>query len=262
MSAPLRKQFSIRHLLLLVLLVSVALALTTQFKHVGTAVAFFVIGAAAGWWFGGWRLSVASLTALLIFVAGYVACWVQLSHMAHMAGGRQLSTLAYVQMVRQAMSLYEEEHGRLPEKLDDLVAEPYGPGLRLTDAWRQPFEYRLLPLPEQFELVSLGRDGVAGGRGLDADLRLTALEEFDGYPAINERLPPIQFAYEAQGSFTVFMTILVTSILAGSLWFSTAQVPIQSRQWLVASLIATVVGSVIVATYLAAIYVLLGNSGH
>ncbi len=75
-----RVQFSIRHLLLAFLSLSVLLALATQFKHVGFVAFCFLAATVVGWWLRKWRLMFAGLTALCVFIISYVACWTQIGH--------------------------------------------------------------------------------------------------------------------------------------------------------------------------------------
>ena len=75
-----RIQFSVRHLLLAFVFLSVLLALATQFKHVGFATFCFLAAAVAGWWLRKWRLMLAGLTALCVFVISYAACRIQNGH--------------------------------------------------------------------------------------------------------------------------------------------------------------------------------------
>ena len=73
-------QFSIRHLLVFVLAVSVLLALTTQLRHVGFTAFCFLAAAGIGKWRHKRWLAAASVTALLVFTITYLTCWVSLGY--------------------------------------------------------------------------------------------------------------------------------------------------------------------------------------
>lgn len=49
----------------------------------------------------------------------------------------------------------------------------------MTDGWGRPLRY-WTTATNGFEIVSLGRDGVPGGSGLDADMRISVLIEGQG----------------------------------------------------------------------------------
>jgi general secretion pathway protein G len=75
---------------------------------------------------------------------------------------------------------YQLDTGRLPAKLDDLVSAPsgaagwlgpYAKANELNDPWGNPIEYRSPGEGQPFELISLGKDGRAGGTSFDADIR-------------------------------------------------------------------------------------------
>ena len=75
-----RVQFSVLHLLLAFVFLSVLLALVTQFKHVGFVAFCFLAATVVGWWLRKWRLMLAGLTALCVFVISYAACRIQNGH--------------------------------------------------------------------------------------------------------------------------------------------------------------------------------------
>lgn len=74
---------------------------------------------------------------------------------------------------------YQLDTGRLPAKLEDLVSAPSGAGgwlgpyakaSELNDPWGNPIQYRTPGEGQPFELISLGKDGRAGGSSYDADI--------------------------------------------------------------------------------------------
>ena len=81
-----------------------------------------------------------------------------------------LGTQMEMQAVASAVRAYESERGALPVELG-AVADRFDAGVVPDDYFGRPFEYvRPGPYGEDFGLRSLGRDGVEGGIGEDADV--------------------------------------------------------------------------------------------
>jgi len=85
-----------------------------------------------------------------------------------------------VQTVAGKVENYQLDTGKLPAKLDDLVTQPggtsgwlgpYAKPAELNDPWGHPLEYRAPGEGQPFDLISLGKDGKAGGSSVDADIR-------------------------------------------------------------------------------------------
>uniref|UniRef100_UPI001490810C type II secretion system protein GspG n=1 Tax=Acinetobacter baumannii TaxID=470 RepID=UPI001490810C len=75
---------------------------------------------------------------------------------------------------------YQIDTGKLPGSLNDLVTAPAGVGgwlgpfakpADLNDPWGHALEYRAPGVGQPYELISLGKDGKAGGSSVDADIR-------------------------------------------------------------------------------------------
>ena len=90
----------------------------------------------------------------------------------------QERTRAHLADLRSALEVYAETHrGAYPDSLEALVA-PDAEGHTILrdarelprDAWDRPFVYEPPAGARPLRLYSLGRDGRAGGRGMDADL--------------------------------------------------------------------------------------------
>lgn len=86
----------------------------------------------------------------------------------------QVSTLA------GKIEAFQMDTGRLPASLDELVTQPgdasgwlgpYAKEAELKDPWNHPFEYTMPGDGQPFDLVSLGKDGKAGGTSVDADVK-------------------------------------------------------------------------------------------
>lgn len=87
---------------------------------------------------------------------------------------------AQVQTLAEKVQQYEMDTGSLPPTLDALVANagnapgwlgPYAKPAELKDPWSHPYVYRVPGEGRPFDLVSLGKDGQAGGESVDADLK-------------------------------------------------------------------------------------------
>lgn len=87
---------------------------------------------------------------------------------------------AQVQTLVEKIGQYEQDTGRLPQKLEDLVKAPseaagwlgpYAKDGELKDPWNHAYNYTVPGQGRPFELVSLGADGQPGGGSVDADIR-------------------------------------------------------------------------------------------
>jgi general secretion pathway protein G len=87
---------------------------------------------------------------------------------------------AQVQTLAEKVQQYEMDTGTLPGSLDALVANPgnatgwlgpYAKPVELRDPWNHPYEYRVPGDGQAFDLISLGKDGQAGGESVDGDVK-------------------------------------------------------------------------------------------
>jgi general secretion pathway protein G len=89
-------------------------------------------------------------------------------------------TAARMKQVQGVLQLFNADHDRYPESLQDLVRRPSYVDPRkwpaegylqepAVDEWGRPFLYRVPGKRGPFDLVSLGKDGREGGEGEDAD---------------------------------------------------------------------------------------------
>lgn len=82
--------------------------------------------------------------------------------------------------VAAAIDLYRLETGKLPRRLEDMVANPgdvprwRGPYLRkkslMQDPWHNDLQYQQPGQHGAYDLLSYGADGRQGGNGNDADI--------------------------------------------------------------------------------------------
>ena len=92
------------------------------------------------------------------------------------------ATKATLEQLSSALEFFKMDNNKYPDKLEDLLDMPsyadskkWPPGGYLkkmpVDGWGKPFVYR--PSGSQgrpFDLGSLGKDGLEGGEGYDADI--------------------------------------------------------------------------------------------
>jgi general secretion pathway protein G len=87
---------------------------------------------------------------------------------------------AQVQTLAAKVEQYEMDTGSLPASLDGLVDNganavgwlgPYAKAAELKDPWNHAYVYRVPGDGQAFDLVSLGKDGQAGGESVDADVK-------------------------------------------------------------------------------------------
>ncbi len=85
---------------------------------------------------------------------------------------------AQVQTLAEKVNQYEMDTGSLPPNLNALITDPgaagwlgpYAKPAELKDPWNHAYVYRVPGEGQSFDLISLGRDGQAGGTSVDADI--------------------------------------------------------------------------------------------
>lgn len=255
-----QSQFTLRQLLLVMGLLSVSLALTTQWRHIGFVLACFFVACAVGTWRKHAGMFFAGLTGLIVFVTTYAAAWVQLGDNFTMNSEYLRGDTYLLRQLDAALAQHAQEEGAFPQTLEELDNSqrefPVDEEGRLIGQWRQSVHYRRLA--EGYELATLGRDGEPGGLGGDADLESPGSSRSKA-PSL--RLPFRYFAFEANGSWGVFLAALVGSLMTANLaWSLPKQLP--NRNQLLGAVIVIAVGASVVAVFLAGFYVAAGNSGH
>ncbi len=85
-----------------------------------------------------------------------------------------------VQTLAGKVENYQLDTGSLPARLDDLLVQPgnvsgwlgpYAKAAELKDPWGHAIEYRTPGEAQAFDLLSLGKDGQAGGESYNADIK-------------------------------------------------------------------------------------------
>lgn len=90
---------------------------------------------------------------------------------------RDHTSMTKFQMISLAQKIqaYQDDHGRLPEKLDQLLSkhssESYATRKNLVDPWNNTLIFRVRS-PNSFALISLGADQMLGGTGNNQDTQL------------------------------------------------------------------------------------------
>jgi general secretion pathway protein G len=86
---------------------------------------------------------------------------------------------AQVQTLAEKVQQFEMDTGGLPASLDSLVKSPgdaagwlgpYAKDAELKDPWNHPYVYKVPGEAGPFDLMSLGKDGQAGGDSVNADI--------------------------------------------------------------------------------------------
>ena len=85
---------------------------------------------------------------------------------------------AQVQTLAEKVGQFQQDTGALPGSLDELVKSsatgwlgPYAKAAELKDPWGHAIEYRTPGEGRAFDLLSLGKDGQAGGESYNADIK-------------------------------------------------------------------------------------------
>jgi general secretion pathway protein G len=121
---------------------------------------------------------------VVLVILGLLASLVLPKYAARQREARKSTTVAQIGLVKDALELYMQDNGRYPtsaQGLEALVAEPssepkprkwmgYMEQLPL-DGWGQEFVYECPGGEDRdYDITSLGADGVEGGEELDADI--------------------------------------------------------------------------------------------
>jgi general secretion pathway protein G len=120
---------------------------------------------------------------VVMVILGLLAALVVPNYMKQGDKARVNTTRAQIEMIGTALDTFRLDIGRYPtsqEGLEALRERPSGvdrwdgPYLKKDipkDGWGNPFIYHSPGEQEPYELLSHGADGVAGGAGIDADIK-------------------------------------------------------------------------------------------
>ena len=119
---------------------------------------------------------------VVIVIIGLLAGYVAPRYFSQVGKSEIQVAKAQIESIEKALDQFRLDVRRYPtaeEGLDALVAKPAsasnwsGPYLKKAvpaDPWGRPYVYRVPGEKNEFQLLSLGRDGKAGGSGEDADI--------------------------------------------------------------------------------------------
>lgn len=109
---------------------------------------------------------------LVVVIIGILASMVLPRFVGRSEQARQAAASADINAsIATALDMFELDNGQYPDKLDDLITKPSyatswnGPYLKKkpTDPWGREYIYKPTTDKRDYELVSYGKDGVAGG---------------------------------------------------------------------------------------------------
>ena len=108
---------------------------------------------------------------VVIVIIGLLAGYVAPRYFSQV--GKSETQVARVQIdaLEKALDQYRLDNRRYPSAEEGLAAvQPYLKKSLPNDPWGRPYVYRVPGPRGDFEVVSYGRDGKAGGTGEDADI--------------------------------------------------------------------------------------------
>jgi len=127
-------------------------------------------------------LTLVELLVVLLII-GLIAAFAVPQVMRYLGGARQDAAAVQINQLSGILDLYRLDVGHYPtasEGLDALLEQPSGadgwngPYVKkaesLVDPWDNPYQYRIPGQNGEYDLYSLGADGVEGGQGEDADV--------------------------------------------------------------------------------------------
>lgn len=118
---------------------------------------------------------------VVMVIIGLLAALVGPKLFPKLGKGKQSAAKAQVELLGQALDQFRLDTGRYPttqEGLNALAVNPgidkwEGPYLKKAlplDPWSRPYQYQSPGAHDDYDLLSLGRDGAPGGEGEDKDV--------------------------------------------------------------------------------------------
>ncbi len=195
------------------------------------------------------------LIGACVFGTAYVAAWLGFRDLPQFSSHRMRTQIS-LRELHDAIEQYRTDTAVLPVTMGNLaVVEEQGletdENGRVLDPWGHPFAYS--QTDGGFEIWSFGRDGRAGGVGLDADLCADGRGSYDSLPTLR------QFALEPNTG-RIFGACLASGLLAAAMYqvLSRWHKHKEDRGKVVGHMLLTFVFSLFVAAVLA----VLNASGH
>ena len=119
---------------------------------------------------------------VVMVIIGLLAAYVGPKYFSQIGKSEVKSARAQIVGFEKALEQYRLEVGQFPSTEQGLAAlttkpanvprwgGPYLGKAVPPDPWGQPYQYKMPGEHGDFDVLSLGRDGRAGGEGLDADI--------------------------------------------------------------------------------------------
>lgn len=120
---------------------------------------------------------------VVIVIIGLLAAYVGPKYFSQLGKSEVTIAKAQIEAFEKSLDTYRLDVGRYPsveEGLGALLAAPAAAGAKWNgpylkkgvppDPWGRPYQYRAPGAKAEYEIVSLGKDGQAGGNGDDADI--------------------------------------------------------------------------------------------
>ena len=119
---------------------------------------------------------------VVLVILGLLAGYVAPKYFAQIGKSQVKTAKAQIVALEKALDQYRIDTGHYPNAEQGLAAldtkpadEPHwdGPYLKKAvpnDPWGRPYQYKIPGEHSEMDIVSLGRDGVSGGNGEDADI--------------------------------------------------------------------------------------------
>jgi general secretion pathway protein G len=108
---------------------------------------------------------------VVIVIIGLLAGYVAPRYFSQVGKSEVQVARAQIDSLEKALDHYRLDKRRYPTAEEGLAAiQPYLKKTLPNDPWGRPYVYRASGAGGDFEVISLGRDGKAGGSGEDADI--------------------------------------------------------------------------------------------
>ena len=198
------------------------------------------------------RVAATFATSALVFVLTYLAAWTGQAESVAMGDATSLMLRNHYRQFQIVLEEFADKHGRFPDSLKELATDDFP-----ADPWGLTYQYE--KTKDGFRIFSLGKDGKAGGVGLDRD--------FDLDEQGSTRFEPTfaQFAFQGAGSNSLFLVALASSFCASMTCYLAGGSAKYDFPGVVGMIVGTgiiVVVAVVIATFLVAFYMGALGSGH
>ena len=108
---------------------------------------------------------------VVIVIIGLLAGYVAPRYFSQVGKSEIQVAKAQIDSLEKAIDQYRLDKRRYPTAEEGLAAvQPYLKKALPNDPWDRPYVYRSPGAKGEYEIVSFGRDGKAGGSGEDADI--------------------------------------------------------------------------------------------